>query len=69
MYLQADIVDDIRESFEENSEIELKDFLLVGNLFSVFFIHICRVICGRWVKHKIDNYVVCTFLLIRNYHV
>lgn len=49
MYLQADIVDDIRESFEENSEIELKDFLLVGNLFSVFFIHICRLICGRWV--------------------
>ena len=29
MYLQPDIVDDIRESFEENSEIELKDFLLV----------------------------------------
>ncbi|XP_028404609.1 prolyl 3-hydroxylase OGFOD1-like isoform X2 [Dendronephthya gigantea] len=28
MYLQPDIVDDIRESFEENSEIELKDFLL-----------------------------------------
>ncbi|CAB4035308.1 Prolyl 3-hydroxylase OGFOD1 [Paramuricea clavata] len=28
MYLQPDIVDDIRDSFEENSEIELKDFLL-----------------------------------------
>ena len=31
MYLQPDIVDDIRDSFEENSEIELKDFLLVGH--------------------------------------
>ena len=30
MYLQPDIVGDIRESFEDNSEIELKDFLLVG---------------------------------------
>jgi hypothetical protein len=32
MYLQPDIVDDMRDSFEENSEIELKDFLLVGKL-------------------------------------
>ena len=33
MYLQSDIVDDIRESFEDNSEIELRDFLLVGKHF------------------------------------
>ena len=33
MYLQTDIVSDIRESFEDNSEIELKDFLLVRKSF------------------------------------
>lgn len=38
MYLQADIVGDIRESFEENSEIELKDFLLVGKSNCLYII-------------------------------